>query len=157
MDFPDPASGSLFETAQKNNVLTLVYEAGEALRFDEFAIRIGLRGILSVIREIGMLPKLKHKQIKFKEPIISQTWDWVRAPTGGISKILIRLGGKIEEGDKLAVISDPFGSKQEYQVKAESAGVIIGRNNLPLINEGEPLLKIARIVEKLPAKWSEAY
>ena len=157
LNLPTPNPGSLYETTQKNNILTLIYEAGEALRFDEFAIRIGLRGILSVIREIGMLPKLRYKQTKFKEPIVSHAWDWVRAPTGGISKILIRLGGKVEKGDKLAVISDPFGSKQEYQVNAESAGIIIGRNNLPLINEGEPLLKIAKIGKKSPAKWSETY
>ncbi|KPJ67771.1 MAG: hypothetical protein AMJ43_02010 [Coxiella sp. DG_40] len=156
LDFPNPDPGSLLETSQNNNILTLVYEAGEALRFDEFAIRIGLRGILQLCREIGMLPKLKHKPMKFKEPIVSQVWEWIRAPTGGINKTLIRLGGKVEKGDKLAVISDPFGSKQEYQVNAESAGVIIGRNNLPLINEGEPLLKVAKIAGKSSVR-SEVY
>ena len=34
----------------------LLYEAGEALRFDEVAIRAGVRGVVNVMRSLGMLP-----------------------------------------------------------------------------------------------------
>lgn len=51
--------GSLREAARKKRVKTLLFEGGEALRFEEEVIRSGLRGCLSVMREIGMLSKLK--------------------------------------------------------------------------------------------------
>lgn len=40
-------------------------------------------------------------------------------------------------------LSDPFG-QVETKVKATASGVVIGRFNLPLINEGEALFHIAR-------------
>ena len=57
--------GSLRGTAQDSGVPILLYEAGEALRFDETSIRIGVAGIINVLREIQMLPAvLKKKTIK---------------------------------------------------------------------------------------------
>ena len=49
--------GSLREAANELGIPMLLYEAGEALRFDEVSRRAGLRGIMRVMREIGMLPK----------------------------------------------------------------------------------------------------
>ena len=42
--------GSLRQAAAEHGVKILLYEAGEALRFDELSIRGGVRGILSVMR-----------------------------------------------------------------------------------------------------------
>ena len=65
----------------------LIYEAGEALRFDEISIRAGLRGILNVMRHIGMLPALKIA--KPCDAVCAST-SWVRAPDSGI------VTGKVE-------------------------------------------------------------
>ena len=63
--------GSLRGTAQDSGVPILLYEAGEALRFDETSIRIGVSGIINVLREMQMLPAvLKKKTIK--SPIITR-------------------------------------------------------------------------------------
>jgi hypothetical protein len=43
----------------------------------------------------------------------------------------------------IGIISDPFG-QMELEAKANCAGIIIGRTNLPLVNEGEALFHIAR-------------
>ncbi|EDN65878.1 Succinylglutamate desuccinylase/aspartoacylase [Beggiatoa sp. PS] len=43
----------------------------------------------------------------------------------------------------MGIISDPFG-KAEIEVLSSHAGIVIGRNNLPLVNEGEALFHIAR-------------
>lgn len=50
--------GSLREASLNTHTKLLVYEAGEALRFDEKSIQSGLLGILSVMKEIDMLEKL---------------------------------------------------------------------------------------------------
>ena len=49
----------------------------------------------------------------------------------------------MQKGDELAVISDPFGSGVDQSIKADNDGVIVGQNNLPLVNEGETLMQLA--------------
>lgn len=49
--------GSLREAARRRKIPILLFEGGEALRFDDRIIQIGLPGCLSVMRAIGMLPK----------------------------------------------------------------------------------------------------
>ena len=70
--------GSLRAYASERNLPVLIYEAGEALRFDEVAIRGGIRGILNVMRHIGMLPP--SKGTKTRTPVIAKSTSWVRAP-----------------------------------------------------------------------------
>ena len=53
------------------------------------------------------------------------------------------LGSRVRKGEIIGVIADPFG-QQELEVTANAAGIIIGRTNLPLVNEGEGLFHIAR-------------
>ena len=48
--------GSLREAAATHGIPMLLYEAGEALRFDEVSIRAGVKGIINVMRELEMLP-----------------------------------------------------------------------------------------------------
>lgn len=137
-----PKAGSLYQTAQDNNIPVVVYTAGEALRFDESAIRVGLKGIINVMREIGMLRKPSKKRIKHMEPLVSHSSMWVKSPKSGINQSTTKIGDQIEKGDCLSVIIDPFGSKQEYKVLAPQGGIIIGLNELPLVNEGEPLFQL---------------
>lgn len=49
--------GSLRAECEKDGIPVLLYEAGEALRFDETSIKIGVKGIVNVLRELEMLPK----------------------------------------------------------------------------------------------------
>ncbi len=56
--------GSLREAARAVGCNMLLYEAGEALRFNETAVRIGVKGVLGVMRHIGMLPKTKPSKRK---------------------------------------------------------------------------------------------
>ena len=49
--------GSLREATHEMGIRCLLYEAGEALRFDELAIRAGLRGVLQVMTELECLIK----------------------------------------------------------------------------------------------------
>jgi predicted deacylase len=44
----DLRDGSLRQAVEEEGIPMLLYEAGEALRFDEFAVRAGVKGILAV-------------------------------------------------------------------------------------------------------------
>jgi predicted deacylase len=135
-------SGSLRESAEMAGVTVIVYEAGEALRFDDDSILRGAEGILSVMREIGMLPRLKQIGSK-PEPLVAHSSTWVRAPQSGILRAMKTLGASVKKNELMGIISDPFG-KREEEVRATATGIIIGRTNIPLVNEGEALFHIAR-------------
>ncbi len=134
--------GSLRECAADRGIPILLYEAGEALRFDEVSIRAGLRGILNVMREIGMLPKPRKRRSKAAEPVIARSSTWVRASVSGIVGAKVKLGQRVDDGQRLATISDPLGDEQQH-VRAPFDGIVIGRSNLPLAHEGDALMHIA--------------
>ncbi len=135
--------GSLRQAAQRHNVDILLFEAGEGLRFDEHAVRTGMMGILRVMRQLGMV-KAKGIPRPHVAPMRSSSSFWLRAPAGGLLRTLKAPGSHVEEGDILGLVSDPFGDV-ETEIVAEEGGLIVGRTNLPVVNEGDGLFHVARI------------
>ncbi len=134
--------GSLRAAAAARDVELLLYEAGEALRFDEFAVRAGLRGILGVMRHLGMIRAAHARREIGPEPLVARASLWVRAQQSGILLSLTPLGAHVNKGDTLGIITDPFRPVDE-PVRAPVSGIVIGRTNLPLITEGEALYHLA--------------
>lgn len=132
--------GSLRGCAAERKIPVLVYESGEALRFDELSIRAGIRGILNVMRGIGMITTRRRTSVR--KPVIASTTRWARAPVSGIVTHKVQLGGTVAEGEALALISDPFGTDQE-PVVAPFDGIVIGKSNLPLAHEGDAVFNVA--------------
>lgn len=133
--------GSLRGAAAQCGVHMLVYEAGEALRFDELSIRAGVQGIINVMRELGMLSARRHPRTG--KPFVARTSAWVRAPVSGILRAIVPLGAHIKRNEILGYIADPFG-EAEAEVTAPAGGIVIARTNIPLVHEGEALFHVAR-------------
>jgi predicted deacylase len=138
----DIRDGSLREATVELGIPLLLYEAGEALRFDELSIRAGVRGIINILRALEMLPASKSKTSS-KKPFIARTSNWVRAPSSGIFVTRMGLGALVQKNSPLCLISDPFG-ENETIVTSPYEGIVIGRTNLPLVNEGDALMHIGR-------------
>ncbi len=132
--------GSLRDAVADLGIPVLLYEAGEAFRFDELSIRTGVRGILAVMRAIGMLPKARsgvsHQIFR------ARTSKWARAPISGIVTESVSVGRQVNKGERLAVVSDPFG-ENEQEVRAPLSGLVIGRLQLPLVYQGDALFHLA--------------
>ncbi|TEW54684.1 succinylglutamate desuccinylase/aspartoacylase family protein [Psychromonas sp. RZ22] len=137
--------GSLRESAVKNNTKVLLYEAGEALRFDDFSIHAGIRGIENVLRHLKMMPKRTSRK-KLKEPYIANSSSWLRANASGIVNNLVELGDQVTAGDALAEIGSPYGEVLGV-VSATRSGILIGKQNIPLVQEGEAMFHIAYFKE----------
>lgn len=133
--------GSLRQAVMERKVPMLLYEAGEALRFDEVAIRAGVRGVLSVMRAIGMLRPSKRKPSEVR-PLVARRSQWVRSPASGTLRTHVGLGDRVSRGDQLGWVADPLVGS-EMPVRAPAAGIVIGRTNLPLVNEGDALYHLA--------------
>lgn len=139
--------GSLRESAGDAGIPVILYEAGEALRFEETYIRAGVKGIINVMRSIEMLPRSRSKKGP-QSPIVSDQTSWLRAPESGILRAFVPLGAKVEKGQVIAMVADPLGT-METPVEAPENGVVIGRTNLPLVYEGDAIFHIAQYGRKV--------
>lgn len=135
--------GSLRQAASTAGVPVIVYEAGEALRFDEMSIRAGVKGVVRIMRGLGMLHAEKRMSPLLK-PIIARSTTWIRAPGSGILRTRATLGAHVQEDDSLGFVSNPAGD-DEIEIKAPVSGVVIGRTHLPLVYEGDALFHLARV------------
>lgn len=131
--------GSLRQAALESGVKILLYEAGEALRFDELAIRAGLNGVLNVLSHLGVIRRKPRKTVP---PFVADNSAWVRASASGLVMARQRLGDHVSRGQLLAEIGDPFGRVID-KVVAPKRGIIIGKQNIPLVQEGEAMYHLA--------------
>ena len=134
--------GSLRSVAQDSGIPILLYEAGEALRFDEVCIRIGVKGIINVLREINMLPTVSRKILK--TPIITRNSNWIRTNESGMLRTIKALGDLVKKDEIIAFIDEPLGD-DSFPIRSPFDGVIIGKSEIPLIQEGDAVFHIAKL------------
>ncbi|MCB1232629.1 MAG: succinylglutamate desuccinylase/aspartoacylase family protein [Verrucomicrobiae bacterium] len=139
-------AGSLREMLYSRGKPCILYEAGEAHRLDPDAVRYGLRGIVSVMRFLEMLPP--EKKAKGDSPrrrartVVSTLTSWSRAPRGGVFAPEVELGKAVSPGMVLGAVADPFG-RHETPIKSRVDGVVIGISREATVNEGDGLFHIA--------------
>jgi len=133
--------GSLRAVAQEKGIPILLYEAGEALRFDEGSIRIGVKGLVNVLRANNMLPKGSAKKHK-RTPIVAKSSKWIRAIESGMLRTVRGLGETVSKGEIIAYIDEPL-DDSIYEIIAPFDGIIIGKSEIPLVQEGDAVFHIA--------------
>lgn len=150
--------GSLRAAAGDLGIPTLLYEAGEALRYNEVAIRAGTAGVIGVMRELGMLRPVKASGKPKRQPYIAQGSSWMRAPESGMLNTVIALGAQVNKGDVLGYIDDPSNNAR-IPIEANFDGVVIGRLELPIVHEGDAIYHVARFVadNNDVANWVETF
>ncbi|MEJ2638453.1 MAG: succinylglutamate desuccinylase/aspartoacylase family protein [Desulfosarcinaceae bacterium] len=132
---------SLRQIAAEKGVPVLLYEAGEALRLHDVAIRAGVRGVLGVMGALQMLPRSATGRSKIT-PIETRRTTWLRAGSSGLFLSKVPLGARVREGQVLGQIVDPFGGVEE-KIRSTQAGMVIGRLNLPLVHSGDAIFHLA--------------
>ncbi|WP_375055363.1 succinylglutamate desuccinylase/aspartoacylase family protein [Zobellella sp. DQSA1] len=132
--------GSLRAVAESRGIPVILYEAGEALRFEPLAIKAGTRGVLNVMRTLGMLKPVTGKAKV--QPMIAKSSTWIRAEQDGLLHLKARLGDRVSKGQCLGTITAPLGA-DTCAVIAPKNGIVIGCLTMPLVNEGDAICHIA--------------
>ncbi len=130
---------SFRKTAFKSRKHLLVYEGGESMRLDNYAIEEGITGTKRLLHHLEMInaPQLPQNTIVLKES------EWTRAKASGIFYSSVRLGDFVKKGEIIARISDPYG-QVIVPVKASTNGHVIGLNNNPVINVGDAIIHLGK-------------
>lgn len=139
-------AGSLREAARRRGIATVVYEAGEAQRFDARAIRVGVRGVLRVLQELGSLPSKSNDPAGSSCLELSSS-SWIRAGRAGILRLDVDLGARTTAKQVLGIIADPFGTS-ETRILAPGEGVVIGLTRNPVVHRGDAVLHVGQLADQ---------
>lgn len=130
--------GSLRQAAREHGAAVLLYEGGENLRFDGYAIDPAVTGICRVLASLGMIKGPPEEAPASVECRISR---WVRARSTGILDLDAELGQRVQRGERLGALVDSFGRTLRL-VRADRTGIVIGRTEAPLVNSGDAIVHI---------------
>ncbi|MEZ5009919.1 MAG: succinylglutamate desuccinylase/aspartoacylase family protein [Chitinophagales bacterium] len=121
----------------------ILFEGGKSMYLDKYVTKVGVEGAIRVIDFLGMRDfslEISNMELA-KTPIIIQNSSWVRARHSGMFRSFVSVGDKVEKGEKLGSISDPFGTF-EHVVKNPKLGYVLNSNHAPVVNQGSALFNI---------------
>lgn len=130
---------SMREAATEAGATVLLYEGGEAHRFDETSIVAGTEGCLRVLAHLDMIDQAPPAMA---ETTLTRSSKWMRAMRSGILHLDVGLGDAVATGEVLSTVHDPFG-KRLGTVKSRTTGVVIGHTQHPLVNRGDAVVHVA--------------
>ena len=130
---------SFRKTAYKARKHLMVFEGGESMRLDNYAIEEGVTGTKRLLHHLEMInaPQLPQNTVILKDS------EWIRAKASGIFYSSVRLGDFVRKGEIIARVSDPYG-QVIVPVKANTNGHVIGLNNNPVINVGDAIIHVGK-------------
>ncbi len=134
-------SGTLRSSGTKAGAAVLLYEAGEPMRFNNYAIDAGVAGVGRVLAHLGMA------DFDGPPPDVvpsSRSSRWVRASRSGVIRLDVEIGDMVEAKQEMGTIIDAFG-KRLSTIRASRSGLVIGRTMYPLSNQGDALVHIATL------------
>ncbi len=135
--------GSFRNMAYRLGKPTLVYEAGESMRFDDFAIHEGIQGILNVLYHYKMIRKLDPEYKEKHKPVALGKHRWIRAQNAGMFIPQALNGSTIKKGEELGIITDTF-AKLRKKVRAPFDGFILAVNHQAVVNQGDALFHVGQ-------------
>lgn len=138
----DTRDGSLRRAATKAGASVLLFEGGEAWRFDSGVIRSAVTGTLNVLSALAMIQQDESIEQLGQPSIEARTSRWVRARASGITQLWVDCGDLTTKGQTIGRLHDSFGHRIS-EIRASVDGIVIGLNLDPTVNQGDAIVHIA--------------
>ena len=133
----DMIDRSFRKEASRKGKTILVYEGGESLRLDEFAIGQGMLGVKRLMQHLEIR---QHTQPPQPTTVLRQS-TWLRAKASGIFNAFVDYGARVSKNQPVANITDPYGQAQ-VTLKSPCDGYVVGLNRMPVVNAGDALVHL---------------
>ncbi|MGF1596302.1 MAG: succinylglutamate desuccinylase/aspartoacylase family protein [Acidimicrobiales bacterium] len=140
--------GSLREAAVRRGIRTLLYEGGEAWRFDDHAIEVGVTGTLRVLAHLGMIDDVALAAPSPTRPRLLRSSRWLRSPMSGLARIRVQLGDVVQAEQTVAVVGDAIGAHPRF-VRAREPALVIARSEFPVVHQGDALVHLAPLGDRI--------
>lgn len=133
---------SFRNACHKIGVPMLLFEGGKSFNIHSTITNTGVNGAKRILHHLEMLnSKFKVSKPK-KEAIIINQSRWLRAKFSGMFKAIVIINSKVEKGQVIGNITDPYGSFNHF-VKAPNEGYIFNINESPIVYQGDAIFHIS--------------
>jgi predicted deacylase len=140
----DPnASIYLENTASTRGKPSITVEAGHAGTVMPEDVAALVRGTLSVMRHLKMLP---GDSTPVENPVWIGSLHNVAADIGGIFRPLVERGRYVQKGMKVGIVTDFFG-KTIFEARAPESGVVLYVRAVPSAVKGDTLASIGVVLD----------
>jgi len=150
--------GKLRLVAERKGIVGITPELGAHSSFQEDNIAVGLRGVLNVIRFVGMLDG--EMDLPPRQVVVSySSKTQVKATAGGVLRTEMLPGMSVRAGQELGRTYDIRKAFAEVETfVAPVDGIVMSYNDNPVVHFGDRIASIGVIVEDgpvaVPARWS---
>jgi len=132
---------SFRNTCKKLGKPMLLFEGGKSFNIDNTITNTAVNGAKRVLNHLDML----NSKFKVSKPPRKSVYvlgaHWQRAKYSGMFKTNIKISSKINKGEVIGHITDPYG-KFNYPVRADISGFVINVNESPIVYQGDALFHI---------------
>jgi predicted deacylase len=142
-----PEIGTLRHAATRAGIPAVTLEAGGPSQLELNEVRLGVKGIESLVTSLGMTRKISLWGDP--EPVYYRS-SWVRADNGGILLADVSLGSTIRKGDLLGTITDPMNNAQT-EMRSPFSGRIIGMARNQIVMPGFAAFHIGIQTDETPS------
>jgi uncharacterized protein len=133
---------SFRQEARKAGKKVLLFEGGKTHDFNTRITKRGLFGTLRLMHHLGMRDFSKElEEVKNSPSVVINKSVWLRANYGGLFRFFTKDGIRVNKGEVIGTISDPYG-RVEYKIKIPQNGHIIGLNHTPVVYKGDALVHL---------------
>ncbi len=133
---------SFRQAAADKGKKVLLFEGGKSLDLKQRITQRGVFGTLRLMHHLGMRDfSAELQSAKNNGPVIINKAVWLRAKYAGLYRFFISDGAKVEQGDVIGSISDPYG-KFESKIRIPQNGYVIGLNHAPVVYRGDAIVHL---------------
>ena len=143
-----PAVGTLRHAATRAGIPAVTLEAGGPSQLELTEVKLGVKGIETLINELGMFKK--RRMWGEPEPVYYRS-SWVRADNGGILLSDVSLGSTVRKGDVLGTITDPM-SNARSELRSPYSGRIIGMARNQVVMPGFAAFHVGIQTDEAPTE-----
>jgi predicted deacylase len=131
--------GTLRGAAVQHGISAITVEVGNPQRFQPGMINLGTKGIHNVMVRLGMIDGQEVPAVA--PPVVCSRSYWIYTDKGGVLEVQPELAARVEAGDRVARVSNVYGTPiAEYF--APEAGVVVGKSSNPVNQTGSRILHL---------------
>ena len=116
------ALGTLRRAATDSGIPSVTLEVGEPLRLQTEQVEIGVRGVESLMHNLGM--QKTNWRWSTPQPVFYES-HWMRANRGGILLTKVELGETVTKGQLLGTVTDPITNERSF-INSKINGRVLG-------------------------------
>ncbi|WP_135854761.1 succinylglutamate desuccinylase/aspartoacylase family protein [Halorussus salinus] len=135
--------GQLARAGPDEGIPTIDPELGGCVGWDDESIQYGVEGLFNVLRYYGFL----DGDVDLAPQTRATGFDRYGSPSGGLVRFRKELGDRVDVGDLLFEITDPFG-QLKAEVTADDRGVFWRSRRLPQVATGEYVCSVGTDVDE---------